>query len=152
MNSDQTDVAEFHRAMGQQILPKPSIPSREVIILRARLVTEEFGEFIGALTGADEAATERLVSHMHGFVRAYLDPQRKPDLPALADAIEDLKYVLYGTDLAFGINGEPLWDAVQAANMAKAGGPVSPEGKRLKPPGWKPPDIEGLLREQGWEG
>ena len=72
MNSDQTDVAEFHRAMGQQILPKPSIPSREVIILRARLVTEEFGEFIGALAGAARRVTDRFVSLHHGLVHAYL--------------------------------------------------------------------------------
>jgi len=151
MGPEQRDVADFHRAMDQAILPKPSIPDHDIVVLRARLVTEEFGEFIGALTGSDDAETERLVSYLHGLVRGYLDKGGKPDLPGLADAIEDLKYVLLGTNLAFGINGAPVWSAVHAANMAKAGGPVSPEGKRLKPPGWTPPDIEGVLRAQGWD-
>jgi len=73
-------------------------------------------------------------------------------VPELADAIGDLKYVLEGTNLAFGIDGEPIWDAIQAANMAKAGGRVDEHGKRLKPPGWTPPDIEGELVKQGWTG
>ena len=29
--------------------------------------------------------------------------------------------------------------------MAKAGGPLREDGKRLKPPGWTPPDIAGVL-------
>jgi len=74
-----------------------------------------------------------------------------PNLPDIADAIGDLKYVLEGTNLAFGIDGEPVWDAIQKANMAKAGGSVDEHGKRMKPPGWTPPDIEGELRKQGWK-
>ena len=72
------------------------------------------------------------------------------DMPELADAIGDLKYVLEGTNLAFGIDGEPVWDAIQKANMAKVGGGVDAHGKRMKPPGWTPPDIAGELRKQGW--
>jgi hypothetical protein len=32
--------------------------------------------------------------------------------------------------------------------MAKVGGPVRPDGKKLKPEGWQPPDIAGILRAQ----
>jgi hypothetical protein len=35
-------------------------------------------------------------------------------------------------------------------NMAKVGGPIVPNGKRLKPKGWQPPDIAGeIARQQG---
>lgn len=153
MNKEQKDVAAFHRAMDQAILPEPGVPSAEVVYLRARLVTEEFGEFIAALSGVDADDAKRLVDHLQQEMNAYfLDEKEpaRPNLVDLADAIADLKYVLEGTNLAFGIDGEPVWDAVQAANMAKAGGPVSPEGKRLKPPGWTPPDIRQVLIDQGW--
>lgn len=155
MNKEQKDVAAFHRAMDQAILPEPAVPAPDVVYLRARLVTEEFGEFIAALSGVDAADAQRLVNHLQEEMKAYFLDRKEPARPNivdLADAIADLKYVLEGTNLAFGIDGEPVWDAVQKANMAKAGGPVSPEGKRLKPPGWTPPDIEGVLRAQGWSG
>jgi hypothetical protein len=50
-----------------------------------------------------------------------------------------------------GIDLRPLWVAVQAANLAKVGGSKRADGKVLKTPGWVPPDIAGLLRQQGWE-
>lgn len=151
MHQEQQDVAEFHRAMDQAILPKPGVPSRDVIALRARLVTEEFGEFIGALSGATADETIRLVLFLHGFIKSYVMGGKSPDMEGLADAIADLKYVLEGTNLAFGIDGEPVWDEVQRANMAKVGGPTDAHGKRLKPPGWIPPDIRKVLLAQGWE-
>jgi hypothetical protein len=49
------------------------------------------------------------------------------------------------------IDGAPIAAEVHRANMAKVGGPKSPTGKQLKPPGWTPPDIFGELKRQGWE-
>ena len=46
---------------------------------------------------------------------------------------------------------DPVADEIQRTNMAKVGGPVREDGKRLKPPGWQPPDIEGELKKQGWQ-
>lgn len=34
--------------------------------------------------------------------------------------------------------------------MAKLGGPRRADGKVMKPIGWRPPDIEGVLNRQGW--
>jgi hypothetical protein len=28
---------------------------------------------------------------------------------------------------------------------------IGPDGKPVKPADWKPPDIEGVLRAQGWK-
>lgn len=83
-----------------------------------------------------------------------LIPQTRFDdrsIPQTADAIIEQIYVLIGTLVAMGIDFWPLWAEVQRANMAKAGGPVV-NGKVTKPEGWQPPDIEGELRRQGWEG
>jgi hypothetical protein len=43
---------------------------------------------------------------------------------------------------------EPFFAEVHRTNMAKVGGPVRPDGKKLKPEGWQPPDIAGILRAQ----
>jgi hypothetical protein len=47
------------------------------------------------------------------------------------------------------------WDLVQAANMAKERATSAEQSTRLsafdviKPPGWTPPDIEGLIESYG---
>jgi hypothetical protein len=73
------------------------------------------------------------------------------DMVELADGFADLDYVVEGARLEFGIHGQEIADEVQRANMAKVGGPIREDGKRLKPAGWKPPDIAGVLRAQGWK-
>lgn len=66
-----------------------------------------------------------------------------------ADAIIDSIWVRIGFLLAAGIDPQPLWDAVLAANMTKSTGPICPDtGKRLKPPGFKHPDIAAILQAQ----
>ena len=69
-------------------------------------------------------------------------------LAEIADGIADLVYVAIGTASTLGIDMEPVWEEVQLSNMAKVNGPVRPDGKRLKPEGWQPPQIERVIREQ----
>ncbi len=69
-----------------------------------------------------------------------------------ADACGDLDYVIEGARLTLGINGKPVADEIHRTNLAKVGGPIRDDGKRLKPEGWTPPDIAGELRKQGWTG
>lgn len=70
------------------------------------------------------------------------------DLPGAADACIDIIYVALGTLCQLSVNGQPLWDAVCAANDQKECGP---NFSVVKPAGWKPPDIAQLLRDQGWK-
>lgn len=153
--SNLSDVAAFHAVMGQAIEPYPtSHPGERVARLRARLVAEEFYEFLEALFDQRASLWWRpvfiaLLWLIWLIIRFAVIRVR---LVELADAIADLKYVLEGTNLAFGINGDEVWSEVHLTNMAKVDGPVTPEGKRLKPPGWKPPDIERILIERGWRG
>ena len=141
MSTLRQQVSEFHIAMGQPIAEAPTTPSRARLELRLRLVLEEFHELLEAAGyyESDDWSLEK-------------DSTREFDLPAVADALADLDYVIEGARLEFGINGGPIADVVHAANMAKLGGPKSPTGKQLKPPGWTPPDIAGELRKQGWDG
>lgn len=66
-------------------------------------------------------------------------------LVAVIDGLCDLLCVVYGAAAEFGVDLAPFWDEVHRTNMAKAGGPLREDGKRLKPPGWVPPDIAGVL-------
>lgn len=70
---------------------------------------------------------------------------RSGDLVEAIDGLCDLLCVVYGAAAEFGVNLAPYWDEVHRTNMAKQGGPVRADGKRLKPEGWTPPNIEGLL-------
>ena len=119
------DVLDFHRKFGCAIGEKPSDTTRGVAILREKLIREELQELIDAMWA-----------------------KRLPDV---ADACADLIYVVLGTAISYGIDLRPIWEAVQAANMGKEGGGERADGKILKPEGWQAPNIEQLLREQGWE-
>jgi hypothetical protein len=117
MHDVQRDVMDFHLAVcGIEDATSPGIRRPG---LRASLIEEEAEETVAAI--------------------------RRGDLVEAIDGMCDLLCVVYGTAAEFGIDLEPFWDEVHRTNMAKAGGPIRDDGKRLKPPGWTPPDISGLL-------
>jgi predicted HAD superfamily Cof-like phosphohydrolase len=117
MHSVQRDVADFHRAVVGMV--DPATPKIRRPELRAALIEEEARETVEAI--------------------------RAGDLVGAIDGMCDVLCVIYGTAAEFGIDLAPFWDEVHRTNMAKAGGPVREDGKRLKPEGWQPPDIAGIL-------
>lgn len=143
-------LIEFHHAMDVPVLDKPTVPATDRVKLRLALIGEEFMELLEAagceLQWLDYASQEINTAISTVQVR------RGVDVPDFADALADLAYVIEGANLEFGINSEPILAEVHRANMAKGGGPVREDGKRLKPEGWTPPDVAGELRKQGWEG
>jgi len=148
MKTVRDQVAEFHRAMGQPILRSPAVPDEARVRLRAALIAEEFFEVMGALYGPSLALTAA-----RGMIMGTIgDPESELHigLVELADGLADLDYVVEGTRLEFGIDGGPIAAEVHRTNLLKASGPIAPNGKRLKPEGWTPPDIAGELRKQGW--
>lgn len=154
-NTIRWQVIEFHEQFGAPVKRKPAFPAIERCQLRASLIAEEAFELLFALgCGTDDGrAGEHLAmakEHVEQAI-ALMKPFAAL-LPEVADACADLDYVVEGTRLEFGIDGGPVALAVHRANMAKLGGPVRADGKRLKPPSWTPPDIAGELRKQGWEG
>jgi len=140
----QAQVAAFHRAFDLPILPHPQVPSDDRVRMRMRLIAEEFFETLEAVFGEGALCLDdrnRLMSCID------VD-DIKVDLPEFADGLADLDYVVEGCRLEFGINRYPIAAEVQRANMAKVGGPTREDGKRLKPPGWTPPNIAGVLEAQ----
>jgi NTP pyrophosphatase (non-canonical NTP hydrolase)/uncharacterized membrane protein len=129
-------VGEFHAKFGVKggNLSNPRQPDWDTLLLGMALIREE-----------------------HDELRDAVD---RGDLAGVADGIADSIYVLIGLAHRYGIDLVPIFAAVHAANMAKT--PATPElvaqleakgvkvpiGKILKPDGWQPPDIAGLLRRQ----
>lgn len=140
-------VTAFHDAMDVPVKEVPAVPSEDRVRLRLSLIAEEFFEVMEAALG------EVHVCYAKVLVMAaikHVTPQ--VDLPKFADGLTDLDYVNEGTRLEFGIDGGPVLEEVHAANMRKTNGPIRDDGKRLKPPRWVGPDIERVLRDQGWKG
>lgn len=117
------DVYQFRHSFKQPHRIRPGIPHRDEIALQVKLIDEEYQELKKAIDDRD--------------------------IIGVADGSADLIYVILHNCLAWGIDLAPIWDEVQRTNMAKLGGPKSPDGKQLKPAGWKPPDLRTLLRNQG---
>jgi len=116
----QKQVEDFHRAVDHPVgdYTKPAIQDA---ILRMRLIREECDELLGAIA--------------------------RDDLVEVINRMCDLKYVIHGAAVAFGIDLEPFEDEVHRTNMAKTTGPIREDGKQLKPPGWEPPKIREILTD-----
>lgn len=112
-------VLDFHRKFGAHIGDRPGFPPDEVLVLRDRLIQEEFDEYREAVA--------------------------KRDLVKAADSLADLTYVVLGTAVALGIDLRPVFAEVHRTNMLKVGGATREDGKILKPEGWQPPQIAPLL-------
>lgn len=104
------------------------------------LVAEEAKEFCDAMDVLAALKDEGL-----------LEPPYRPMVlhwwAEVIDAICDIDVVIHNASNAMGIDIEPFFQEVHKTNMAKAGGPVRADGKRLKPEGWEPPRIREMLEE-----
>lgn len=120
------DVKDFMECAGQDIADVPDVPGFDTMILRMRLISDEYGEMVKELL------------------------ERKPDLGALGKEMCDLIVVVIGTANAYGIPLADIWDAVHKANMSKFdehGTPyeVREDGKIMKGPHYK--DPEPVIRD-----
>jgi predicted HAD superfamily Cof-like phosphohydrolase len=117
-------VGDFHRAYGLPIRDMPTVAvGSDQTELRLALIEEEVGELAAAA--------------------------RAGDLIGVADALADIVYVAYGTAHVYGIDLDAVLDEVHASNMTKLGADGRPirraDGKVLKGPSYRPPDIAAVL-------
>lgn len=150
----RSHVGAFFQIANQPERETPGVPDEAELRLGLEMVVEECFELLDAAFVDSDESHEHSLACLHARVRERCRtlPLRVRMVP-LADATIDIDYVVEGLRRRLGINGDPLWAEVHAKNLAKRGGPKDPvTGKQLKPEGWTPPDIERLLREQGWKG
>lgn len=141
----QRRVEEFMRLAGQEVPGHPVEPSRITRELRAVLLMEEVLETI-----IDGLGCKIIFSPDNQFT---FQATEKFDIVKLADGCADVSVVNIGTLSACGISDERLLDIVDKNNLEKfgPGHSIREDGKLVKPPGHKPPDIASLLLEQGFK-
>lgn len=123
-------VSAFMRVMGQPIRETPEWPNEAEAALRFELIDEEVMELSEAI--------------------------EKRDIVAVADALTDILYVTYGAFNTFGLPADELLAEVHRSNMTKLGPQGKPvyraDGKVLKPPSYRPPNIQGVLDDHAKVG
>ena len=122
MNKEQKMVFDFHKEFKLHIGNKPEIPKEITMLLRTKLIREEFKELKLAI--ADN------------------------DIVEIADGLGDLLYVIYGCAISFGIDMEDIFAEIHASNMTKVGGHKREDGKWIKPDTYRKADLSGILKEQ----
>ncbi|WP_216328127.1 hypothetical protein [Deinococcus aestuarii] len=133
--SNAARLREFHRALGLVSPERPSVPSAGLLALRRTLIREEVAE-----VEEEFGALEARLQEGEAVLPA--------DLAPLAHELADLLYVTYGALDALGIGADAVFAEVHRANLSKAGGPKRADGKQLKPGGWRPADVRGVLERQ----
>ena len=89
-------VAEFHTAFGHPVRNSPQvIPTEAEALLTFQLILEELDELADALFDGSVSVVQKV--HVDGITY-------NPDLIAVADAVGDLDYVVYGAGLSHGID------------------------------------------------
>lgn len=140
-------VRRFHHVYGLPIRADGPSLDRESLGMRMSLIAEEFAELTGAVYG--RAAREEIEA---AYARAVAADDGARDVVETADALADLVYVIYGMALETGIDLAAVLAEVQRSNMSKLGEDGQPiyreDGKVLKGPGYFPPDVARVLREQ----
>lgn len=123
-------VREFHETFGHPVADRPTLPSKDLALLRLSLIREELEEL------AD----------------AFIDG----NIVEIADALGDILYVTFGTGVACGIDLGEVFEEIQRSNMSKLGADGKPiyreDGKVLKGPNYFPPAIGAIITLQQERG
>lgn len=129
-------LKEFHTKYGHYISDKPAIPLGPIRELRNQLINEEVNaELFPAIDDGD------LV--LYGKITA------EDNLVAIADALADSLYVIFGTALSYGIPIDEVFTEVHRSNMTKSmlKDTKSVKGKTLKGNDFEPVDIRSIIQK-----
>ncbi|MFJ4775397.1 MazG nucleotide pyrophosphohydrolase domain-containing protein [Streptomyces sp. NPDC088762] len=124
--TSQDLVRAFHRAFGLGVGSAPANVSPELARHRQVLLEEEVAEL------AEATESGRLAD--------------------IAQELADVVYIAYGTAAVHGIDLDAVLAEVHRANMSKLGPDGRPsyreDGKVLKGPSYRPPQVADVLRAQ----
>lgn len=150
-SSHQCRVDEFMRLANQELPSKPQLPSFNVLALRAAMIFEEAVETVKAL-GFDVHCSRNGDRTILSLIP---DPTKLAiglSLIEIVDGCCNLAVVTTGTLSACGVSDLSVQAEVDANNLAKfgPGHQVRKDGTLSKPPGHRPPDLDRVLKEQGY--
>ncbi|MFZ1382588.1 MAG: nucleoside triphosphate pyrophosphohydrolase family protein [Scrofimicrobium sp.] len=141
-------VSEFHNVyqMPDRVRDEePSTLEYDRLDMRMGLIAEEVSELFTAVYGqrAGDAVAE---------AAAAVVDEGSRDIVETADALADLVYVIYGMALESGIDLDEVLAEVHSSNLSKLmpDGSVKrrEDGKVLKGPNFRQPDVAGVLEER----
>lgn len=115
------DARAFNLKMGWPAPQRPEVPE-------------------GALRAKWKAALQEEVDELAEAVD-------EGDLGHVAHEAIDVIYTALSLLAVHGIRPEAAWDAVHAANMEKVPDPRGPAYKAVKPPGWRPADVDSIVAD-----
>ncbi len=150
----QSRVEKFMAFAKQDIPSSPTMPDEKTRELRAKLILEETLETIRDL-GFSMAIHNGALHQGLELSKNLIDdiafnPTGKETLSGIADGCADIIVVTTGTLSACGIADVSIQREVDKNNLAKFGPGHSyrEDGKLVKPPGHRPPDLEGVIEKQ----
>lgn len=136
-------VKQFCKLSNQETPSNPQLPSEPTRRLQATLLLEETLETVRALGYEPQFVPGMPESNsLHINRTIQLSQIYGPDLIQIADGCADVMVVATGTLVACGIDDVELLHVVDQNNLDKfAPGHKIVNGKLIKPPGHKAPDI-----------
>lgn len=156
----QENIEDFMDKASQDLPEKPTIPDEKIRELRAKLILEEAIETIEALGfniymdgTVDYECGGSIVTFNSVGLKFKQKSEEDINLAEIADGCADLSVVTMGTLSACGIADTPLLDLIDENNLSKFDGKetIREDGKLIKSPNWKAPDIKGLLKKMGYQ-
>lgn len=135
---------EFNTKMGLPRNSVPKVPDETTVKQRLTLGAEELCEQLSACFPLNPALEHALLDEIRYSTIAV-------DLVALVDGWADSNFATEVAALIFGVDMKPIAREVLRSNLTKTPG-LLPNGKIAKGLDFSPPDIDRLLREQGWQG
>lgn len=134
-------VRDFHDAFGLPAPDFPTIPDslsefHDLARMRMRLIREEY---------------EELREEYAALARAKSYPEAVPILRRLLKESADLRYVVDGGAISFGLDIDDAFEEVHESNMSKLGADGKPvyreDGKVLKGENYKEADMDQYVPE-----
>lgn len=150
-------VKEFHEAFGQPVGENVQELTPPRARLRLNMILEETAEVVDVFASsspgnihlqAAHKSIKQAIAHLNNADDRELTGY---DIAHLAKELSDVRVVVYGTDVEFGIDADRVDNEVMDSNMSKLGldgKPITNEiGKVMKGPNYKEADLSFITSE-----
>ena len=149
----QGNVETMMDLFGQEVKPKPELPNKETLLLRAKLNFEETMELVKACGCNLFIMDKDGERYRLGSQNIFIDTDNfEPNLVEYADGCADILVVTYGALSAAGIKAPELFEEINRSNMSKVweDGTIHKreDGKVIKPSTYSPADVKKVLENQ----
>ncbi len=148
--SDAEKVKNFTEETGFTIPEFPQPMNRDEVYFIIKMILDEVME-LGATVGNPNEIKEYMIKCINESKDIQMIHENT--IPNQADAFVDIYYYMLNAAAKKGVNLSKVFDVVHESNLKKKD-PITgtylrrEDGKILKPPFWKEPDIIGEIKNQ----